>query len=688
MARAPASRVPSAALGRTILWGLVAASALPARVQAVEGIEAGPVTVGIDPSPNERKAVRGSWAPEEVRAWEVRELEAFERVAFNRAAMAKLRATRADEDGVLPPGFAGSWQGSGDEEAATLADPDLETRWDPEVVKYVEHLTRDAKGRSVMASLLRRRTRYDPGIQDILQREGVPRDLIYMGLVETALEPTAQWSDDTAGPWRLSPEAARTHGLEVGFWVDGRRDPELAAAAAARRLKDLRERFGSWSLALAAHRMGPENMLALVDRLGTNDYVELRDRRDGLPREALAFVARVQGAAIVGRNAAGFGFKEVLRDPPSIYEKVAARPGTTLTTLARAASVGIEALKALNPELVRDRTPPDRPSYQLRVPPGAARVLSRGVADQLTTADEVITYFLRPGESLDDVASKYGIPARELRRLNGIKDASEVRGGVTVLLPTRAEPGAAPRGRANEESPMLVAVPRREFSYPDRERVFYRICDGDTLEDLARIFRVDAAEIVGWNNLDRLARLQAGMVLQLFVSPDLDRSSLALLDPGGLRVIPIGSDEFHEIEVALRGKTRLTYSARAGDTLTKIARRYGLAAPDLARVNRMSWNAELAEGQSIVIYSPRGIPREMAVGRTSLPRRPGNVAAPKAAAAASRSTGGRGAQPQVTLMPVDRGQRSMSPKAAGAARPGVAKAVPSRRAAPTRPGAR
>ena len=675
MARASASRIVAGLL-------VLAAWSNPARAT-----EAGPVTVGLDPSPNERKAVRGSWAPAEVTGWEVRELDAFERVAFSRAAMAKLRAARADDDGVLPAGLAGSWQGSGDEGSGP-AETELDTRWDPEVVRYVAHLTRDAKGRSVMASLLRRRSRHEPAIRQTLQRGGVPGDIIYMGLSLSALEPESQWSDDTAGPWRLTPEVARIHGLEVGFWVDARREPELAAAAAAHRLKELHGRFASWPLALAAYRIGPENVIALIERLGTNDYVELRERRDGLPREALTFVARVLATAMVGRNAAGFGFKDVVRDPPVVYEKVPTRPGTTLTTLARAAGVGIEALKALNPELVRDRTPPDRPSYQLRVPPGAARTLSRGVAEQLTPVDEVITYFLRAGESLDDLAGKYGVPARELRRLNGIKDASEVRGGVTVLLPTRAEPGAAPRARANEETPMLVAVPRREFSYADRERVFYRICDGDTLEDLARIFRVDLYEIVSWNNLDRVARLQAGMVLQLFVSPDLDRNALALLDPAGLRVVQIGSEEFHEIEVALRGKTRLTYTARAGDTLTKIARRYGLAAPDLARVNRFSWNAALSEGQPVVIYSPRGAPREVAVGRTSLPRRPGGVAAPKAAAAASRTTGGRGAQPKATLVPA-RGERaSLAPKAAAAAGRGVAKAVPPRRAAPVRSGAR
>ena len=104
------------------------------------------------------------------------------------------------------------------------------------------------------------------------------------------------------------------------------------------------------------------------------------------------------------------------RIPAEVYEKVAARPGTTFATLARAAVVGVESLRELNPELVRERTPPDRGPYDLRVPPGSAKLVTRGLNDELTQADEVITHFLRVGESLDDLAARYGIANRELRQ--------------------------------------------------------------------------------------------------------------------------------------------------------------------------------------------------------------------------------------------------------------------------------
>ena len=84
-----------------------------------------------------------------------------------------------------------------------------------------------------------------------------------------------------------------------------------------------------------------------------------------------------------------------------------------------------------------------------------------------------------------------------------------------------------------------------------------------------------------------------------------------LLDPTQVRVVTLGSEEFLELETARRGKKRLYYTAKAGDTLSKIGPRYGLTPGDLARINRFSYNTELHEGDRVVVYSPTGeLPRE------------------------------------------------------------------------------
>jgi membrane-bound lytic murein transglycosylase D len=219
---------------------------------------------------------------------------------------------------------------------------------------------------------------------------------------------------------------------------------------------------------------------------------------------------------------------------------------------------------------------------------------------------------LRFGETLDDVAKARGSSVRELKRINSVTDTSELRGGTTILVPARsAPPVAAPSADETDDS-ILVAVPDRAFAYQGRERVFYRTRDGDSLADIAQVFDVTPENIVEWNNIDPDAKLQPKLILQLFVREGFDRENVMLLDPDKVRVVTLGSEEFSQLEAARRGKTRLFYSARAGDTLAKIAKRYGLSPGDLARVNRLSAVSELGEGQKVVVYSPTPeLPREI-----------------------------------------------------------------------------
>jgi LysM repeat protein len=116
--------------------------------------------------------------------------------------------------------------------------------------------------------------------------------------------------------------------------------------------------------------------------------------------------------------------------------------------------------------------------------------------------------------------------------------------------------------------------------------------------------------------------LQPKLILQLFVREGLDRSGVILLDSDKVRVVTLGSEEFLELEAARRGKTRLFYSARASDTLAKIAKRYGLTPGDLARVNRLSATSELTEGQKVVVYSPTPeLPKEITAKVTGAPKK-------------------------------------------------------------------
>ncbi len=218
--------------------------------------------------------------------------------------------------------------------------------------------------------------------------------------------------------------------------------------------------------------------------------------------------------------------------------------------------------------------------------------------------------------------------------MNGVKDSVELRGGTAIVVPRRAV-AEAPQGRRSDgpkdagehgaatRTRVLVAVPDRSFNYDGRERVFYKTRDGDGLDEVADVFGVRAEDLVEWNNLDPAAKLHPGMVLQVFVRKDFDPAGVMLLDTSRVRVVTLGSEEFLELETARRGKKRLMYTCKSGDTLAKLGRRYGLTPGDLARINRFSYNTELHDGNRIVVYSPTGdAPHEVTRGMTPGERRP------------------------------------------------------------------
>jgi membrane-bound lytic murein transglycosylase D len=588
----------------TVFVALAAATSSPsgeARAQAARG----PALV-LEASANERRAVRGRSLPDLFEAPELASLRAIEARAVGPAAPTTLAGAKLELD--LPSG------------------PDVAA-----LVAYLGEAPAEAEddaseGRQVMMGLLARLSRRRGEVEAALERTGVPRLLVYAALAQSGFAPETTVATGEVGLWRLSPAAAARLGLAVGFWEDERRDPVRSTEAVGRWLALEQARLGSWAAALASVGAGS----------GHGPVAEAAGRR---------LVARTHALALVGENRETLGFPAPPRvAAPSPFELVEVPGAVTLGTVARAAGTTIEVLRALNPSLLRDRTPPDE-ARSLRVPAGTASACGLALPGLLGPTDRVTTHRLRVGDSLDDLAARHGVTARELRRLNGARDATELRGGTTVVLPLKAWNPAAPlpaeasdpaADAADATGPLLAAVPARDIAVPDRERAFYRTCDGDTLAELAQVFGVSEGDIVGWNNLDPSARLQARMVLQLFLPAGLAREGVALLAPEQLRVVTLGTEEFHALDAARRGKRRVPVTARAGDTLVKIARRLGLAPGDLARVNRLAWWAELPEGRPLVVYTSAAPPREVAVGRAVATKRPPLALPPPKAATWSR----------------------------------------------------
>ena len=229
--------------------------------------------------------------------------------------------------------------------------------------------------REKFEGFLVRSGRYVPMISAKLAERGMPQDLIFLAMIESGFQPHAYSTASASGMWQFIAETGERYGLAIDRAVDERRDPERATDAALDYLEDLHDRFDSWYLAAAAYNSG-ENRVGRImrevygsERAGSEDaYYGIWDR---LPGETRDYVPLMIAAGRIARAPVRYGFDHVVPETPVDYDQVVVRPATELASIAGAAGISVEELKALNPHFRIHRTPNDR-DYPVRVPAGAA----------------------------------------------------------------------------------------------------------------------------------------------------------------------------------------------------------------------------------------------------------------------------------------------------------------------------
>lgn len=484
-----------------------------------------------------------------------------------------------------------------------IALPDLPLRWDERVVRFLEYFRTDPRGRQLMSGWIQRSTRYGAMIDRELANARLPRDLRCVAMAESGFDPTVRSYAGAAGMWQFVPRTGEQYGLTRTHWVDQRNDPIRSTRAAAGYLSDLHRRLGSWELALAAYNMGYGAMARSIRKYNTNDFWALARLESGLPFETTVYVSKILACAIVMRNPERFGFAELTRDTPIEIEEVTVSGGVQLSTLARAAGMRTQDLSALNPELLRGRTPPGA-EYAVRIPRDRMETFARAWARVRPRDHTFGTHVVRFGESLSDVAWAYRTTEEALRELNELADPSDVTAGLALVVPA-----GTPRQRSSSARREVVSVPATVIEVPGRRRVFYPVGGGESLDDVATFFDVSVDDIRRWNALDPQARLVSDMVLQLFVDPSRDVSQTVVLTPDDVRVLVVGTEEFFEYHETQAGRVRLRYIVQPGDTLGSLAERFGRRIGDLARINRFSRRSAVVPGQELVIYAdPTRVP--------------------------------------------------------------------------------
>jgi peptidoglycan lytic transglycosylase D len=495
-----------------------------------------------------------------------------------------------------------------------LSLPNIPVQLEQRTLEYVKFYRDSQRGRVLAESWARKAGRYVPAIQAELGRAGLPTDLVWMSLIESGHNPTIRSPVGAAGLWQFMPETARCYGLTVDRWVDERLDPLRSTQAAASYLRDLKSRFGTWELAMAAYNMGHYGLTRSVRRYNTNDFWRLTRLEAALPWETALYVPKILAIAIVMKNRRAFGLGDVPMDPAISFDTVLVPGGVPLAEIASRVSLPEEALASMNPHLLSSLTPPAAKGapvhlWPVHVPRGLGHGLPERPEEWQKLATTLATVVVRRGDTLSTIADRLRGTPEELAQQNRLDVDERIDPGSVLLLPASFGAGAAPGERlpARDDSEEVVVLPPLRFAYADRERVFYRVQGGDTLEALATVFGVRSEELVLWNSLEEQARLQSDMVLTVFVprGAELDGVRFARERNAGKR-LEAGSPTFLAHFEAEQGRQRLQIAAREGDTLQSIGRRYGLSAGMMERINHRARNERLDEGAPVVVYAKYG----------------------------------------------------------------------------------
>ncbi|MEO6326846.1 MAG: LysM peptidoglycan-binding domain-containing protein [Thermoanaerobaculia bacterium] len=459
------------------------------------------------------------------------------------------------------------------------------------------------------AAALQRSGRYLPMMRAVLKSQGLPADLVYVAMIESAFKSGAHSRKAAHGFWQFIEDTGRRYGLRRSRSFDERSDPLKSTMAAAAYFKDLYEMFGDWHLAMAGYDTGEGRILRGLQRTGARDYWEL-SATNALMQETKDYVPYVLAAALIAKNPARYGF-DVVTDPPMEFDVVSIRKPLDLASVAQTVGTTLEEMHLLNGELKTRSTPHGVSEYNLRVPAGTAGLLTAAFS-KLPAAPEMQErqISVRKGDTVARVAARQRVSIAELCDWNDLTPSSRLkRGMVLVIADRRGTPMRHGRpSAASDASDSTIAggQPRTDSvetrtgssSASNRPRGSIRALptpgSAITVADLAPL-------ATSASPASSVASLSSTSTPATAVS----RPAPAQVD------IP---EEGFEPEPARRSvqnasvrrsekksHQKVTYTVRRGDTLFRIAQQYGLTVDAIRRLNGIRRREAIAAGRRLTL---------------------------------------------------------------------------------------
>jgi membrane-bound lytic murein transglycosylase D len=354
-----------------------------------------------------------------------------------------------------------------------------------------------------VARMVERSRRYLYHIVTEVDQRGMPLEIALLPMVESAFNPNAMSATHASGIWQFMPGTAKHYGLKQNWWFDSRRDVVAATNSALDYLQQLHTEFNDWQLALAAYNWGEGNVERAIARNRARglptDYSSLQMMAD----ETRNYLPKLQAVKNIVADPAKFGI--VLADVPDTpyFTIVRTTIQMDVKRAAELAELPLDEFLALNPQH-------NRPvifgadEYGILLPIDKAEIF----AAKLELMDQPLVSWqahrMKPGETLAQVALRYGMSLETLKSVNGIGPHSTVPTGYSLLVPSQ---------RASEAS--AESLEHAVFTTVPAGRTFYYVVRrGDTIHGIAARYGVSMEDVRRWNHLSR-NWLRAGEKLRI-----------------------------------------------------------------------------------------------------------------------------------------------------------------------------
>lgn len=319
-----------------------------------------------------------------------------------------------------------------------------------------------------------------PMIKQILSEAGLPAEFLFLAMAESNFSTRAYSKKSASGLWQFMRRTGQLYGLKIDEYVDERRDLVKSTQAAVKYLTYLHNRFGKWYLAALAYNCGEGRLQRAIKKAGSDDLGVLLDRdKRYLPRESRYYIRKIVALALMGTDESYLIDREYdhLLNRANAYSlaTVNLSRGDTLSRLAKTLDMPLADLKTLNRHLKHDFTPPYIDGYEVYIPYVKLSEFKQKY-QPADLGDFYLVHIVKRGDNLSMLGHRYGVSYKSIADFNKLK-TNMLSLGQKLIIPVRKDYKAASDKR-------------------------YVVKKGDTLDSIAKAFRVSVRQLKRINHLD------------------------------------------------------------------------------------------------------------------------------------------------------------------------------------------